>query len=376
MRRRSSAIRHPGARYNLALTRLRLGDWERGWAGYEARWRFREVHRRPRILRSHDGSGEELDGQRILLHAEQGLGDTIQFCRYASWWRRGAASRFCRCRQPVERLMQIAGGSARGSGGDGGCWAQSRRQFDLECPLMSLPAVFGTTVETVPWPGAYLGADPERRESKAAAVSVGDWRRIAGRASRGRAIRATRPTALRSMRAGNAAAAAAPAWRCAGFRCKRAARRSSWPACPSDVFVWDGSSRRPRSGRDGGADGHARSGDHHRHLHRASGRSDGQTGLDSAAPPGGLALDAADGTTPWYPTARLFRQKRAGRLGGMVERVLRNWRRSSDGGFAEDCRQGMTSSCTEASHQLTATLDGKTTSHRLASDFLDNIYSI
>ncbi len=40
-----------GARYNLALTQLRLGDWERGWTNYEARWGFREVHRRPRVFR-------------------------------------------------------------------------------------------------------------------------------------------------------------------------------------------------------------------------------------------------------------------------------------------------------------------------------------
>ncbi len=73
-----------GAKYNLALTQLRLGDWERGWAGYEARWQFREVHRRPRFFKQLRWRGEELHGERVLLHAEQGLGDTIQFCRYAA----------------------------------------------------------------------------------------------------------------------------------------------------------------------------------------------------------------------------------------------------------------------------------------------------
>jgi tetratricopeptide (TPR) repeat protein len=74
----------PGARYNLALTRLRLGDWEKGWPGYEARWRFREVHRNPRAFSKPRWQGDALLGRRILLHAEQGLGDTIQFCRYAA----------------------------------------------------------------------------------------------------------------------------------------------------------------------------------------------------------------------------------------------------------------------------------------------------
>jgi tetratricopeptide (TPR) repeat protein len=75
---------HPGAVYNLALTRLRLGDWERGWRDYEARWRFREVHRKPRVFEQARWRGEALEGRRVLLHAEQGLGDTIQFCRYAA----------------------------------------------------------------------------------------------------------------------------------------------------------------------------------------------------------------------------------------------------------------------------------------------------
>ena len=47
-----------GARYNLALTQLRLGDWEQGWAGYEARWRFREVHRAPKIFEQPRWQGE------------------------------------------------------------------------------------------------------------------------------------------------------------------------------------------------------------------------------------------------------------------------------------------------------------------------------
>jgi tetratricopeptide (TPR) repeat protein len=75
---------HAGAQYNLTLTQLRLGNWERGWPGYEARWRFREVYRSPRTFLEPRWQGEPLKGRRVLLHAEQGLGDTIQFCRYAT----------------------------------------------------------------------------------------------------------------------------------------------------------------------------------------------------------------------------------------------------------------------------------------------------
>jgi tetratricopeptide (TPR) repeat protein len=149
-----------GAKYNLALTQLRLGDWERGWAGYEARWKFREVHRRPRAFTKPRWNGEELDGERVLLHAEQGLGDTIQFCRYAALVAARGGVPVLEVQQAAERLMRslavVRSGLAETMERDVGA-----TEFDLECPLMSLPAVFGTTIETVPWTGAYLGADEE-----------------------------------------------------------------------------------------------------------------------------------------------------------------------------------------------------------------------
>lgn len=64
----------PGAHYNLALTLLRLGDWKRGWAEYETRWTFREVHRRKHNFKQPRWRGEPLAGRGVLLHAEQGLG--------------------------------------------------------------------------------------------------------------------------------------------------------------------------------------------------------------------------------------------------------------------------------------------------------------
>ena len=158
---------HAGAKYNLALTRLRIGDWQRGWPQYEARWRFREVHSSPRVFKQPRWQGEPLDGRRVLLHAEQGLGDTIQFCRYATLVAARGGLPILQVQAAVERLMRslavVRCGQAETAllgvrrGGP---------EFDLECPLMSLPAVFGTTVETVPWPGAYLGADPKLAAEK------------------------------------------------------------------------------------------------------------------------------------------------------------------------------------------------------------------
>jgi tetratricopeptide (TPR) repeat protein len=147
-----------GAKYNLALTQLRVGEWRSGWQTYESRWQFRDVHRVPRVFTCARWRGEPLNSQRILLHAEQGLGDTIQFCRYACLVAARGGYPILEVQPPVERLLRslaiVRAGLAQVR-----VLAAPQNDFDLECPLLSLPEVFSTTVETVPWSGAYLGAD-------------------------------------------------------------------------------------------------------------------------------------------------------------------------------------------------------------------------
>ncbi len=163
----------PGARYNLALTQLRLGDWKNGWAAYEARWSFREVHRRPRRFAAPRWRGEPLAGQRVLLHAEQGLGDTIQFCRYAALVAARGGVPVLAVQEPVERLLRSLA-PVRAKTAEvvslGAAIARRDAHFDCECPLMSLPAVFATTIDTVPVTvsstGAYLGADADEVAEK------------------------------------------------------------------------------------------------------------------------------------------------------------------------------------------------------------------
>jgi len=160
--------KHAGAAYNLALTQLRLGDWTNGWPGYESRWRFREVHRRPRAFQQPRWHGQTLNGERILLHAEQGLGDTIQFCRYASLVAARGGFPILQVQPPVERLIRslevVRFGRAEVT-----LLGAEPPAFDLECPLMSLPAVFQTTLETTPSTCPYLHADPEQVLQKLAA---------------------------------------------------------------------------------------------------------------------------------------------------------------------------------------------------------------
>jgi tetratricopeptide (TPR) repeat protein len=160
---RTAVVRDPhnaGARYNIALTELRLGEWSEGWRNYEARWRFREVHRSPRNLDQPRWRGEALHGERILIHAEQGLGDTIQFCRYAAMVAARGGVPILQVQAPVERLMHSLAVVHAGQA-EVAQLGQTPATFDFECPLMSLPAVFATTTETVPWAGPYLAATPE-----------------------------------------------------------------------------------------------------------------------------------------------------------------------------------------------------------------------
>lgn len=157
---------NPGMQYNLALTQIRLGQWAEGWVNYEARWRFREVHRKPRIFNRPRLTRERLlsgslHGQRVLLHAEQGLGDTIQFCRYAALIVARGGFPILQVQAGVERLMRSLAIVRSGNAEVCVLGAVPSTDFDLECPLMSTPALFCTTVDTVPGEGAYLSAARE-----------------------------------------------------------------------------------------------------------------------------------------------------------------------------------------------------------------------
>ncbi|MGB8259396.1 MAG: tetratricopeptide repeat protein, partial [Terracidiphilus sp.] len=325
LRAHETAVAHDpeshGARYNLALTRLRLGDWERGWADYEARWHFREVHRAPRRFRQPRWRGEPLEGRRILLHAEQGLGDTIQFCRYIPLVAARGGEVILQVQEPVERLLSslaaVRAGCARVAR-----LGNTPPPFDLECPLMSLPAVFATTPETVPWAGAYLGAPAADVSSKRAtfptagsapgALRVGlAW---AGN-PRYRADR-QRSTELRTLLP--LLGAPSVTW----VSLQKGPAAAQLGALPGSVSVWDGCST-DRDLAETAAlvatlDLVVTTDTSIAHLAGAMGK-----------PVWILLGYLADWRwmeetefTPWYPTARLIRQRTPGGWDEVVERVL------------------------------------------------------
>ena len=143
---------HVEAHYGMASAHLSLGDYRSGWPEYEWRWRRSGVT--ARRFRQPSWSGDtSLAGRTILLHAEQGLGDTIQFARYAPILARAGATVHLEVQPALKGLLSSLEGItvlARG---------EALPPFDLHCPLASLPLACKTELSTVPADIPYLRAD-------------------------------------------------------------------------------------------------------------------------------------------------------------------------------------------------------------------------
>ena len=172
------AIRHDPtfilAHWNIAVTRLLHGDFRRGWRDYEGRWFNPGAERRD--FRAPLWLGEEpLAGKTILLHAEQGFGDTIQFARYASLAAARGAKVILEVQAELKTLMSRMEPSAVVLSQppertvhariDGPLVPLASERdlppFDYHCPLLSLPLAFKTELDIVPAKIPYLHADPD-----------------------------------------------------------------------------------------------------------------------------------------------------------------------------------------------------------------------
>ncbi len=144
----------PDAHQNVALALLAQGDLAAGWTEYEWRWKTSQLSEADRDFTQPQWRGERAEGQTLLIHAEQGFGDTIQFCRYAA----SAAARGLRVilevQEPLVRLLRDTPGVDdvihRGD---------VLPAFDLHCPMLSLPFALRTTLSTIPATPSYLTAD-------------------------------------------------------------------------------------------------------------------------------------------------------------------------------------------------------------------------
>jgi tetratricopeptide (TPR) repeat protein len=147
------------AHWNAGLAWLQLGRFEQGWPGYEWRWKCKEFGTLP-PFQAPLWDGSPLDGRTILVHAEQGLGDTLQFIRYIPQLQERGGRVIMMCQPPLRRLLAHCPGIDQLiSHGD------APPEIDLHVPLLSLPRLLGTTLENVPADGPYLGADPDLVEA-------------------------------------------------------------------------------------------------------------------------------------------------------------------------------------------------------------------
>jgi len=162
------------AHWNEALARLALGDFPGGWRKYEWRWRNRNLGLAQRVQPRPLWLGrEEIAGKTILLHAEQGLGDTLQFLRFVPLVQSRGARVVLEVQKPLLPLLAdfpgVAAVRARG---------EKLPEFDLHCPLMSLPLALGATLETLPAATPYLAATAEKTAEWRSRLRASDGPRI------------------------------------------------------------------------------------------------------------------------------------------------------------------------------------------------------
>ena len=175
MNRRALTLKpdNSGAHLNLAICHLLRGEFHEGFTHYEWRWKTEQLQASVRPFVQPLWTGEQsLHGKTVLLHAEQGLGDTVQFCRYASLLKHMGATVLMEVQAPLLPLLHSLDGVD--------VWLRQGDAlpvFDYQCPLLSLPWALKTTPETVPVAVPYLAADAEK---------VAEWGSRLGSSSRKR----------------------------------------------------------------------------------------------------------------------------------------------------------------------------------------------
>jgi tetratricopeptide (TPR) repeat protein len=139
----------------LAWCLFALGDWPAAWAEYE--WRLKDPQLKKNLLASNRPrwQGEDLTGKTILLQYEQGYGDVLQFVRYAPMVKARGGRVIVRAQEPLLPLLRsVTGVDAVFGTGD------KAPTFDVHAPLLSLPMIFGTRIDTIPAAIPYLKPDP------------------------------------------------------------------------------------------------------------------------------------------------------------------------------------------------------------------------
>jgi tetratricopeptide (TPR) repeat protein len=148
------------AHWNMSLALLSSGNLKEGWKEYEWRSKVKDFCQRtfPQPL----WDGTDIAGRTILIYAEQGLGDTIQFIRYVPFVAQRGAKVIFECQKDLKSLAQNVEGVQRVI-----AYGEQLPEFDVQCPLLSLPLVFDTTLESIPAKIPYIGVG---------SVLIQEWR--------------------------------------------------------------------------------------------------------------------------------------------------------------------------------------------------------
>lgn len=139
--------------FNQGIRYLQTGDFARGWDLYERRPLLTD-----RVVAGSRWDGtQEIAGRTVFVYAEQGLGDTLQFCRYAMLLKARGAQVVLSVQDTLRTLVRSIGPDIAVIGS-----SEPPPGYDYHCPLLSLPRAFGTRLETIPAQVPYLAADARR----------------------------------------------------------------------------------------------------------------------------------------------------------------------------------------------------------------------
>ncbi len=304
------------ARANLALSLLTMGRLEEGWRQYQSRWKVEAMANPAPDLPRPRWIGQALHGETVLLYAEQGFGDTLQFCRYVPMVAATGGRVVLVVPKPLHRLMATLDGvSVLMSDED-----SALPPFDYHCPLLSLPFAFGTTLETIPSAAFYLRGDPAPWADFLDALPGLKVGLVWAGKSRTAQPHAVAIDKRRSMRLSDMAPLfSVPG--CSFVSLQLGPPAAQMPALPEGAALHDVSGRlhdwADTAGLIMGLDLVIAVDTAVAHLAGALGRPVWMLNrFDSCWR---WFLDRDD--TPWYPSMRLFRQTERSGWGGVIERV-------------------------------------------------------
>ena len=145
------------ANFNQYASHLALGEFAAGWEKFDWRWRNTPNHQFSPDFAQQLWNGQELAGKTIVLYAEHGQGDAIQFCRLAQAVAERGATVLLAVHASLKKLLTGLAGTTQVIG-----QGETMPPYDYHCPLMSVPRVLGVTQDTIPSALPYLHADPAK----------------------------------------------------------------------------------------------------------------------------------------------------------------------------------------------------------------------